>query len=139
MPKILNILKDKRVIGGIIGLIGIFIIYSFIFSTQELHHNLSEEAANKILVLLQSNGLYVKKLPEKGRRKEITYKIVTLKLHAKKAWKLLEEHNLPREEEKGFSEVFQKKGMIPTPTEEKALFCKHYVVNYPKLSLIWRM
>jgi type III secretion system YscJ/HrcJ family lipoprotein len=87
-----------------------------------LHHGLTEEDANQILVLLQQHGIHAKKEKEEGRQRKQTWKITVPKGQCERAWKLLQEHGLPRTKNKGFDEVFRKTGIIPTATEEKAMF-----------------
>lgn len=89
--------------------------------STELHHGLSEKEANEILVVLHQHGLHAKKVKEPGKREQ-TWKVVVPSMQVTQAWQLLKEYKLPREKEKGFSEIFSNTNLIPTPTEEKALF-----------------
>ncbi|MEW6605880.1 MAG: hypothetical protein AB1414_00320 [bacterium] len=89
--------------------------------TVELHHGLSEDEANKILVVLHNHNIYAKKIKEESKR-EIKWKVVVKESQAKAACRLLQDYKLPGEKEKGVTEIFSNTNLIPTPTEEKALF-----------------
>lgn len=87
----------------------------------ELQHSLSEQDANDIYVLLNENGIDVKKEKEEGGN-EPTYKITVAKKDASQAAKLLREYSLPRPQAGGFNQISKGKGMIPTAVEERAMF-----------------
>ncbi|MBI2341927.1 MAG: hypothetical protein HYU98_04260, partial [Deltaproteobacteria bacterium] len=90
-------------------------------SKVELYHDLSEEEANDMLVVLQQDGINAEKIKE-VRQNEIYW---TIKIDPKRlidARRLLVEHNLPRKKELGLSGVYQEKGLIPTPDEQKARY-----------------
>jgi type III secretion protein J len=87
----------------------------------ELHHALAEEDANDIYVLLSENGIGSKKVKEEGGN-EPTYMIAVGKQDAAQAAKLLREYSLPRPKHRGLKIFVDKKGMIPTSTEERAMF-----------------
>lgn len=87
----------------------------------ELYHDLSEEEANDMLVVLQQEGVGVSKAKEVKQNE--TFWIV--KVDSKRladARRLLVEHNLPRKKELGLSGVYKEKGLIPTPDEQKARY-----------------
>ncbi|MBI2346573.1 MAG: hypothetical protein HYV03_06800 [Deltaproteobacteria bacterium] len=87
----------------------------------ELYHDLTEEDANEILVLLTQNRIEAKKVKE-VRQNQVTW---TIEVDPKKigdARSLLVEHNLPRRREAGLTGVYSKQGLIPTPDEQKARF-----------------
>jgi type III secretion protein J len=86
----------------------------------EIQHGLSEKEANEILVLLERKGIPVTKSKEEGGR-EVTWKISVPKAHAANAAVLLKENELPRERSPGF-EIFNRGSLIPTATEERAMF-----------------
>lgn len=87
----------------------------------ELQHDLSEEDANEIYVLLQQNGINSTKLKEEGGN-EPRYIIATPKQDVAAAAKLLKEHSLPRPMADGLAIFKKSKGMIPTQTEERSMF-----------------
>lgn len=88
----------------------------------EIQHGLTEKEANEILVLLERRGIATTKSREEGGR-EVTWKISVPKAHAANAAMLLKENELPRPREAGF-EMFQRGSLIPTATEERAMFLK---------------
>ena len=104
-------------------LIALLLITVFISSCKTpLLHGLTEKEANEIIVLLQQEGIRALKTPDEGgKRGEKLWKIEVSEKDAPRAWSILTEHNLPREKQKGFADVFQKSGLIPTATEEKAM------------------
>lgn len=86
-----------------------------------LHHDLSESDADKILVLLDKNGIGATKEKEiDGQNVSWTVKVPQGDVAA--ARRLLVENNLPHRRELGLSGVYQEKGLIPTPDEQKARF-----------------
>lgn len=86
----------------------------------ELQHQLTEKEANEILVLLERKGISTYKEKEEGGR-ELTWKISVPKAHAATAAMLLKENELPRPRSPGF-EIFNRGSLIPTATEERAMF-----------------
>ena len=89
-------------------------------STVELQHGLDERQANQILVTLDQAGIAADKEKEEGGR-EATFRLRVARADAAAAWKVLKEHELPRERPKGFQEVFGQPSLIPTATQERAL------------------
>lgn len=87
----------------------------------ELYHGLTEKDANEIYVLLQENGISPTKLKEEGGN-EITYMITVPRQDASTAARLLSQNSLPRPHTPGLSAFRDGKGMIPTQTEERAMF-----------------
>lgn len=89
--------------------------------TVELQHDLSEDDANDIYVLLQRNGIDAKKLKEEGGN-EIRFVIAVAKQDVAQAATLLRANSLPRPRADGLGVFKKMKGMIPTQTEERAMF-----------------
>jgi type III secretion protein J len=87
----------------------------------ELQHDLAEDDANDIYVLLQKNGIEAKKLADEGGN-EPRYVISVAKGDVAAAAELLREYSLPRPKADGLSVFKKMKGMIPTQTEERAMF-----------------
>jgi type III secretion protein J len=87
----------------------------------ELYHSLTEQDANDIYVLLQENGINAVKVKEEEGN-EPTYMVTVAKQDAATASRLLKEYSLPRPKISGLKIFADKKGMIPTPTEERAMF-----------------
>lgn len=86
-----------------------------------LQHDLNEDDANDIYVLLQKKGIAAEKVKE-GEGKDARYVISVPKADVATAAELLREHSLPRPKADGLAIFKQTKGMIPTQTEERAMF-----------------
>lgn len=86
----------------------------------ELQHDLPEQDANDIYVLLQKNSIEPKKITQQGGN-EPRYTISVSKADVRRAAELLREHSLPRPTADGLSVFKKMKGMIPTQTEERAM------------------
>jgi len=101
--------------------LGLFVLLSLIVACgQELHHGLTEEQANEILVVLDRNGIGASKVREEGEVP--AYTISVPRRDAAQAWQILRDNDLPKPAAKGFEEVFAKTSLIPTAMEEKALY-----------------
>ena len=87
----------------------------------ELQHDLTEDDANDIYVLLQRNGIEAKKLKEEGGNVP-RYIISVGKQDVADAAQLLRDYALPRPYVDGLGVFKKMKGMIPTQTEERAMF-----------------
>ena len=86
-----------------------------------LQHDLTEDDANDLYVLLQKSGIDASKLKE-GEGKEARFVISVPKADVASAAEMLREHSLPRPRADGLSIFKMTKGMIPTQTEERAMF-----------------
>ncbi|MFZ5441665.1 MAG: type III secretion protein [Myxococcota bacterium] len=86
-----------------------------------LQHDLNEDDANDIYVLLQRKGIDATKIKE-GEGKDARYVISVPKADVATAAELLREHSLPRPKADGLAIFKMTKGMIPTQTEERAMF-----------------
>jgi type III secretion protein J len=86
-----------------------------------LQHDLNEDDANDIYVLLQKRGIDATKIKE-GEGKDARYVISVPKADVATAAQLLREHSLPRPKSDGLAIFKMTKGMIPTQTEERAMF-----------------
>jgi len=86
----------------------------------ELQHDLSEQDANEIYVLLTKKGLTPTKV--KGEGDKPTYSISVPKAEVVAAAQLLKAFSLPRPTAEGLAVFKETKGMIPTQTEERAMF-----------------
>ena len=89
--------------------------------TTNLQHDLNEDDANDIYVLLRKKGISAEKVKE-GEGKDARYVIAVPKANVARAAELLREHSLPRPRADGLAIFKQTKGMIPTQTEERAMF-----------------
>lgn len=88
--------------------------------TIDLHHDLPEQDANDIYVLLNENGISATKEPQEGGN-EPRFKISVPKGDAAQAAKLIREYSMPRPASTGFGTIRKGKGMIPTQVEERAM------------------
>jgi type III secretion protein J len=88
--------------------------------TIELQHDLTEQDANDIYVLLSESGIPTQKHKEEGGN-EPRYLITVNKSDAAQAAKLLREHALPRPHKEGLGVFVRIKGMVPTQTEERGI------------------
>lgn len=89
--------------------------------STNLQHDLNEDDANDIYVLLQKKGIAASKVKE-GEGKDARYVISVPNADVAAAAELLREHSLPRPRADGLAIFKQTKGMIPTQTEERAMF-----------------
>ncbi|MBX7101296.1 MAG: type III secretion protein [Myxococcaceae bacterium] len=86
----------------------------------DLQHDLTEDDANDIYVLLQRHGIDTKKIKEEGGN-EPRYIISVAKQDVADAAQLLRDYALPRPHADGLAVFKKMKGMIPTQTEERAM------------------
>jgi len=86
----------------------------------ELQHDLTEDDANDIYVLLQKNQCSPTKVKEEGA--EGKYVIAVPKALVARSAELLRTNSLPRPQADGLHIFAKMKGMIPTATEERAMF-----------------
>jgi type III secretion protein J len=89
-------------------------------SGDALLHGLAEVQANDVLVALEDEGVRATKARADGAAAGWTVSVAPG--DAARARRLLAEHGLPRARPAGFGEVFAKGSMVPTPTEEHALY-----------------
>lgn len=82
-------------------------------------HDITEKEANGIIVLLAQNEIEAGKgMRDTGR--QVFYSINVSPSKRLEALRILEENDFPRRKIKGYGEVFQEGGLIPTSAEEKA-------------------
>ncbi|MBU50132.1 MAG: hypothetical protein CL920_15695 [Deltaproteobacteria bacterium] len=89
--------------------------------STEIQHNLTENQANKIVVLFAKAGIQATKQKDASGR-EVKWTIVVGSSDKVKAIKLLQQHNIPSKKAAGLSETYSQTGMIPTATQERARF-----------------
>jgi type III secretion protein J len=87
---------------------------------EELLHGLEEPQANEVLVALDEGGVGAAKRREDGADGRWTVTVPAG--DAARAQRVLAERELPRARPPGFGDVFGKGSMVPTPTEEHALY-----------------
>jgi type III secretion protein J len=92
--------------------------------TKELQSGLTEQDAQEIIVVLKENGIDAVRQREAAADKNAppswVVKVKGGDQNLVVAWRVLQEHGLPRQKGKGLEEVFSTTGMIPTASEEKA-------------------
>ncbi len=89
-------------------------------SPEPLLHGLDEHQANEVLVALDEGGIAAAKARQEGA--DGGFAIEVARGDAARARRLLSERDLPRSAPAGFDGVFAKGSMVPTPTEEHALY-----------------
>ncbi len=87
---------------------------------EEILHGLEEAQANQVLVALSESGIAGRKARADGNDGGWTVSVSAGE--AARAQRVLAERELPRPRPAGFAEVFGKGSMVPTPTEERALY-----------------
>ena len=87
---------------------------------EEILHVLAEPQANEVVVALDEAGIVASKEREDGADAGWTVSVGAR--DAGRAQRILSERSLPRARPAGFAEVFSKGSMVPTPTEEHALY-----------------
>lgn len=87
---------------------------------QPIQHALDERQANEIQAVLVERGLDAEKVSEAGKKP--SWSIEVPEGQATDAIRILSELGLPRPRAEGFSEVFGKGSLVPSPTEERALY-----------------
>ena len=86
----------------------------------QIQHGLDERQANELQSVLVERGFDAKKVPEPGKKP--TWAVEVPEDKATDAVRVLAELGLPRPRTEGFGEVFGKGSLVPTPTEERALY-----------------
>jgi type III secretion protein J len=89
-------------------------------SGEEILHGLAEPQANEVVVALDESGIPASKEREDGA--DGGWMVSVGRGDAGRAQRILAERSLPRARPAGFAEVFSKGSMVPTPTEEHALY-----------------
>jgi type III secretion protein J len=88
--------------------------------SEPIQHGLDERQANEIQSVLVERGLQAEKVVEPGKKP--TWSIAVPQEQATDAVRILSELGLPRPRAEGLSEVFGKGSLVPSPTEERALY-----------------
>lgn len=89
-------------------------------SREEILHGIDEAQANRIIVALDEAGVAAEKRRDEGS--DGTWRVGVAPADAVQAQRLLAERELPRSIPEGFGEVFGKGNIVPTPSEERALY-----------------
>jgi type III secretion protein J len=87
---------------------------------EEVVHDLDELQANEVVVALDERGVSAEKSRATGA--EGGWSVAVPRRSAAEAQRILAERELPRPRPPGFAEVFGKGSMVPTATEERALY-----------------
>jgi type III secretion protein J len=87
---------------------------------EELVHELDERQASEVVVALDEGGIRARKVRPDAA--EGSYSVEVAGADVPRALRILAERDLPRPRPPGLGEVFGKGGLVPTPTEERALF-----------------
>ncbi len=87
---------------------------------DEILHGLDERQANEVLVALDGAGIRGSKEREEGA--ERAWMVSVPARDSPRAQRVLADASLPRARPPGFGDVFSKGSMVPTPTEEHALY-----------------
>lgn len=82
-------------------------------------HGINEKEANTILEVLGDNDVGAQKLTNASGR-VVVFDISVSASDRIKAIKILNKYELPRRRDRGYAEVFEGGGMIPTSSEERA-------------------
>jgi type III secretion protein J len=86
-----------------------------------LYHNLTEQEANELIVVLYEAHIDAEKEKELVQN-EVSWNVTVEQKDLPRARKILVDRNLPQKRELGLSGVYKEKGLIPTPDEQKARF-----------------
>lgn len=88
--------------------------------SARIQHGLDERQANEIQTTLIQRGVAAQKVLEPGKKP--TWAIEVDDDHASDAIRALAELGLPKPKTEGFGDIFGKGSLIPSPTEERALY-----------------
>lgn len=99
--------------------ISLFALLALSGCKTDLYSGLAEQDANNMLAIMLNQGITAEKIVDK---KTNTYTLSVDKSSIPAAVKLLQEHGYPKEKVFSVNEMFQKDGLISSPTEERARF-----------------
>jgi len=89
-------------------------------ASDEILHGLDEQQANEVLLTLDESGVHAEK--RRDDASEGAWRVEVPRVDAPHARQVLAERELPRARPPGFAEVFGKGSVVPTPSEERALY-----------------
>jgi len=87
--------------------------------TEMIVHKVDEREANRIIEVLADNNITATKLMRDTGR-EVFFTISVPVKSRLDAIRILNQYELPRRSDRGYSEVFSEGGLIPTSSEERA-------------------
>lgn len=114
-------LRSKRRLVKVVSICALLALFLVACKKTALYHNLNEEEANEIIVVLYESGIDAGKEKELVQN-EVSWNVTVGQKDLARARKILVDRNLPRKKELGLSGVYKEKGLIPTPDEQKARF-----------------
>lgn len=88
--------------------------------SARIQHGLDERQANEIETVLVERGLAAQKVIEPGKKP--TWAIEVEDDQASDAVRILAELGLPKQKTEGFGDVFGKGSLVPSVTEERAMY-----------------
>lgn len=97
----------------------LFTLFALVGCKTDLYSGLGEQDANNMLAIMLNQGISAEKIVDK---KTSTYTLSVDKSNIPNAVRLLQEHGYPKEKVFSVNEMFQKDGLISSPTEERARF-----------------
>lgn len=104
--------RDVRVIVAVIALAGC--------GREEILHGLDENQANQVVVALSDTGIAAQ--TRRDEAAEGSWRVEVSASDAITAQRLLADRGLPRRAPAGFAEVFGKGSIVPSASEERALY-----------------
>ena len=88
-------------------------------ASETVIHGVDEREANQIIELLARHNIETGKVRTPGSR-DVVFDLSVSAGQRVDAIRLLNQNELPRRKDRGYSDVFAQSGLIPTSTEEKA-------------------
>lgn len=86
---------------------------------ETVAHQQVEREANRIIVVLQENGITAEKVKDEASR-DLRFNVVVPQAERSQALNVLEQNNLPETPRKDTEDMFSAGGMIPTSQQERA-------------------
>lgn len=103
-------------------LLNIFLVLGLLFLTgcqrEDLYGNLTEADANEMLGLLLARGVDATKMPSKGGK----FTLLVPRSQFAEAVDTLQWFGLPKQQYSNLGDLFQKSGMVSSPTEERVRY-----------------
>jgi type III secretion protein J len=88
--------------------------------TIDVLHGLPEAEANRVLATLQAHGIGASKRIDNAENG--TFAITVAQGASARAWAILDEYKLPKEQKRGFKDVFGESSLVVTPMQEQARY-----------------
>lgn len=109
-------MKNYKIIKIITLLLTTFLISS---CQMELHNGLSESDVNSMLAIMLRNNIAAEKIKDK---KGDSFALSVDNSKIPESVQLLTEHGYPKQKYKGIGEIFEKEGLVSSPTEERVRY-----------------